>query len=92
VNPLDLDALMVAAYSAAALGEQAEALRYLDDALAHAPEDAEVDYYAARVNVRLGDAATARVWAQKAIARGYSQADIATAPDLQNLMKSAPDH
>jgi tetratricopeptide (TPR) repeat protein len=87
VNPLDLDALMVAAYSAAALGQQQDALRYLNAALAHAPEDAEVNYYAARVYARLGNTAQAREWAQKAIARGYSQADIATAPDLQDLMR-----
>ena len=82
VDPQDLDALMVAAYTEAALGDRADALKYLNGALKHAPEDAEVNYYAARVYARLGDAATARQWTQKAIAHGYSKADIDTAPDM----------
>jgi eukaryotic-like serine/threonine-protein kinase len=90
VNAHDLDAQMVAAYSAAALGQQQDAKRYLNAALEHAPQDAEVNYYAARVYARLGDAATARQWVQKAIAHGYSQADIETAPDLAAVASSAP--
>jgi tetratricopeptide (TPR) repeat protein len=87
VNARDLDALMVAAYSAAALGQEQDAMRYLNAALEHAPQDAEVNYYAARVYARLGDAATAREWVQKAVAHGYSQADIETAPDLAAVAK-----
>jgi eukaryotic-like serine/threonine-protein kinase len=90
VNAQDLNALMVAAYSAAALGEKQDALVYLNAALEHAPQDAEVNYYAARVYARLGDDATARQWVQKAVAHGYSQADIETAPDLAQLISPRP--
>lgn len=83
VDPQNLDALMVAAYCAAALGERQPALAWLNAALQHAPEDAEVNYYAARVYARLGDQATAQQWAQTAIAHGYSKADVMSAPDLQ---------
>jgi eukaryotic-like serine/threonine-protein kinase len=85
VNPQDLNALMVAAYGSAALGSKQAAVKYLDAALQHAPEDAEVNYYAARVYARNGDAATARTWAEKALAHGYSKADIGSAPDLKKL-------
>ncbi len=90
VNPQDLDALMVAAYGSAALGSKDAAVKYLNGALQHAPEDAEVNYYAARVYARNGDAATARTWAQKALAHGYSKADIGSAPDLKNLTAQSP--
>lgn len=86
VNPLDLDALMVSAYCAAALGQRQTALQSLKTALVHAPEDAEVNYYAARVYARLGDRAAAQRWATKAVARGYSRADVQSAPDLQGLL------
>ncbi|MGC2636667.1 MAG: tetratricopeptide repeat protein, partial [Acidobacteriaceae bacterium] len=89
VNPQDLDALMVAAYAAAALGQQPQALAYLNQALQHAPEDAEVHYYAARVYARLNEAGAARQAIHTAIAHGYSQADIATAPDLASLVGAA---
>lgn len=88
VNAQDLDALMVAAYCAAALGQQQDALRYLNTALQHAPEDAEVNYYAARVYARLGEQDDARQAIRNAIAHGYSQADIETAPDLAALAGS----
>jgi tetratricopeptide (TPR) repeat protein len=85
VNARDVDAMMVEAYCAAALGERGMALDGLNAALLHAPEDAEVNYYAARVYARLGDKSAARDWAQKAIAHGYSKADIASAPDLAGI-------
>jgi serine/threonine protein kinase/tetratricopeptide (TPR) repeat protein len=96
VNPQDLDALMVAAYSSAALGDQVAALQYLDRALRHAPEDAEVNFYAARVHARLGDMTAARQWAEKAVAHGYSRADIGSGPDLAQIgaeiAKTPPVH
>lgn len=85
VNGQDPDALMVAAYESAALEDAKGAGRYLQAALEHAPEDAEVNYYAARVYARNGDTAAARAWAQKAIAHGYSKADIDSAPDLKRV-------
>lgn len=90
VNPQDLDALMVSAYCAAALGGKQKALADLSQALDHAPEDAEVNYYAARVHARLGETAAAQQAIHTAIAHGYSQADIATAPDLAALAGTAP--
>jgi tetratricopeptide (TPR) repeat protein len=88
VDPQDLNALMVAAYSAAALGDRTAALGYLQTALEHAPEDAEVNYYAARVYARLGDVGTAGQWLGKAILHGYSRADIESAPDLGPIAAS----
>ena len=85
VNPVDLDALMVSSYCAAALGGRDQALRLLEEALRHAPEDAEVNYYAARVYARLGNAEAAAEWAKKAIAHGYSEADVDSAPDLAGI-------
>ena len=82
VDGQNLDALMIAAYCSAALGERQPALAWLKAALEHAPEDAEVNYYAARVYARLGDTAAARQWADQAIAHGYSKADVMSAPDL----------
>lgn len=85
VDSENLDALMVASYCAAALNDRDNAMRYLDAALRHAPEDAEVNYYAARVFARMGDADSAQDWAQKAIEHGYSRADIESAPDLESI-------
>ena len=85
VDPQDLNALMIAAYCAASLGERQPALAWLNAALQHAPEDAEVNYYAARVYARLGGQAAARQWAETAIAHGYSKADVMSAPDLQGV-------
>ncbi|HEY0785683.1 MAG TPA: protein kinase [Acidobacteriaceae bacterium] len=82
VDPHDLDALMVSAYCAAALGQKQEALRRLQEALRYAPQDAEVDYYAARVYAQLGDGEAARRWVAQAIGSGYSRADIESAVDL----------
>jgi serine/threonine protein kinase/Tfp pilus assembly protein PilF len=96
VNPQDLDALMVAAYSSAALGDRDAALQYLDRALRHAPEDAEVNFYAARVYAHLGDMSAAKQWAEKAVAHGYSRADVGSGPDLAQIgaeiAKTAPQH
>ncbi len=83
VNARDLNALMVAAYCAAALGDRGNALEYLNSALQHAPEDSEVNYYAARVYARLGDEGAARDWVGRAIGHGYSKADIDSAPDMK---------
>jgi Flp pilus assembly protein TadD len=83
VNARDLNALMVAAYCAAALGDRGNALEYLHSALQHAPEDSEVNYYAARVYARLGDDVAARDWVRRAIGHGYSKADIESAPDMK---------
>jgi tetratricopeptide (TPR) repeat protein len=85
VNPRDTDALMVAAYAKAALGRRQEALRQLDEVLKYAPEDAEVYYYAGRIYARFGDRAQTLAWLEKAIARGYSSADIKTAPDFEQF-------
>ena len=85
VNARDLNALMVAAYCAAALGDRGSALEYLNSALQHAPEDSEVNYYAARVYARLGDEGAARDWVGRAIGHGYSKADIESAPDMKGV-------
>ena len=85
VNAQDLDATMVAAYCSAALDQRGDALGFLNAALQHAPEDSEVNYYAARVYARLGDEGAARAWAAKAIAHGYSKADIESAPDMKGV-------
>ena len=85
VNSRDTDALMVAAYAKAALGKRQQALKQLSEVLQYAPEDAEVYYYAARIYARFADRAQTLAWLGKAIARGYSSADIKTAPDFDQF-------
>ena len=82
VDPRSVDALLVLAYSDAALGQKAESQRSLRLALTHAPEDAEVLMYAARTAQRSGDSGAALKWLGKAINRGYSREDIASTPDF----------
>ena len=82
VDPRSVDALLVLAYSDAALGQKAESQRSLRLALTHAPEDAEVLMYAARTAQRSGDSGDALKWLGKAINRGYSREDIASTPDF----------
>jgi Tfp pilus assembly protein PilF len=81
---------MAASYCSAALGQRQQALDELNAALQHAPEDAEVNYYTARVYARLNDSAAASRWLDKAIAHGYSKADIDTAPDPEAIAAAAP--
>jgi serine/threonine protein kinase/tetratricopeptide (TPR) repeat protein len=85
VNPRNTDARMVAAYAKAALGRRQDALTRLNEVLKYAPEDAEVYYYAARTYARLGERNPALTWLRKAVARGYSSADVKTAPDFESF-------
>ncbi len=85
VNPRDPDALMVSAYAEAALGNRTDALSRLNEVMKYAPEDAEVFYYAARVYARIGDPTSALAWLHNAVTRGYSGADVKSAPDFDSL-------
>lgn len=85
VNPNDTDAHLLSAQLSAMLGRKEDALKHLDAALKLQPNDAETLYYAAIVHCVLGNTTQAAGWLAKAIQRGYSLAEIQSAPELDPI-------
>jgi len=85
VNPNDTDAHLLSAQFSAMLGRKDDAMRHLDAALKLQPNDAETLYYAAIVNCVLGNTTQAAQWLAKAIQRGYSLAEVQSAPELDPI-------
>ena len=85
VNPKDPDAHLLLANYNAMIGERAAALKHLDAALRVQPDDAETMFMAALVYNQSGDQRAALAWLQKAVAHGYSRAEIASAPEFDPL-------
>jgi serine/threonine-protein kinase len=85
VNPKDSTSRLLLAKDHAMLGHRAEALKELDLAFKATPNDPEALFYAALVHNQLGDREAALDWLQKAVAHGYSPAEIQNAVELDNL-------
>ncbi len=86
VNARDQGLNIMLAYNYAALGDASHALDYLQRAQKDTPRDPETMFFAARIYARLRHTAEAADWLQKAIANGYSKADVRDCPDLDGLM------
>jgi hypothetical protein len=69
----------------AMLADKPHSVQHLKEALTLHPDDAEYLLIAAIIHNQFGDANEAIAWAKKAIDRGYSAAEIRSAPELDNL-------
>jgi serine/threonine-protein kinase len=69
----------------AMLDDRADALKYLDQAIAQSKSDKDALFSAAVVYNRLGDTGTALEWLGKALRAGYSPQMALAQPDLDNL-------
>jgi len=69
----------------AMLDDRAEALKYLDQAIAQSKSDKDALFSAAVVYDRLGDTGLALEWLSKALRAGYSAQMALQQPDLDNL-------
>jgi len=87
VNPRDVAALAALADYNASLGRSAEAKRRINQALALAAHDPEIQFYAALVYEELGERATALVHLGRAVDAGYSLVEVRRNPDLVELRK-----
>ena len=67
------------------LGDQKQALEYLDRSLQHGPSDKELLFNAAVVYNQLHQTGPALEWLGKALAAGYSTSIVTKAPTFDNL-------
>jgi serine/threonine protein kinase/tetratricopeptide (TPR) repeat protein len=85
VNPRDGDPHILLSNYYAMLNDKPNAFKHLQEALALRPDDPEFLLIAAIVHNQFGEPSEAAWWAKKAIDRGYSAAEIRSAPELGNL-------
>jgi serine/threonine protein kinase/tetratricopeptide (TPR) repeat protein len=85
INPRDGDPHILMANYSAMLNDRPQALKQLKLALDLSSDDPEYLLTAAIVYNQLGDREAALAWLEKAIARGYSLAEIRAAPEFDNL-------
>ena len=84
VNPRDSDVLGDVASYYSMIGDRKRALDYLDRALLGKHEK-ELLFTAALVYNHLHESGTALEWLSKALAAGFSKADVSKVPDLDDL-------
>ena len=85
VNPRDPEAQITLAHCYAMLDLKVEAFDHLKRALSLRPNDSEFQYFAALVHNHFGERTTALAWLEKAVAGGYSAAEIQTSIEVDNL-------
>jgi len=85
VNPRDGDPHIMMASYYAMLADKPHSMQHLQEALALHPDDPEYLLIAAIIHNQFGEANEAISWAKKAVDRGYSAAEIRSAPELDNL-------
>lgn len=85
VNPKDANVHILLANYNAMLGRRTQALSLLQHALSLRPNEPEFLLMAAVVHNQFGERAKALAWVERAMARGYSAAEIRTAIELDNL-------
>jgi len=90
VNPRDANALISLALYRAKTGQAGPALEAAERALALAPDDMNVVFFAAIVHESLGRSERALALLRRAIQQGYSRAEIENHPELQAL-RARPD-
>jgi serine/threonine protein kinase/tetratricopeptide (TPR) repeat protein len=88
VNPKDAHLLAQLGHYYAMLEDRAKALDATNEALALSPNSPYVMYHAGATNEELGDRKEAVRWLAKAIANGYSRAEIERQPELKELLAS----
>jgi serine/threonine protein kinase/tetratricopeptide (TPR) repeat protein len=88
VNPKDAHLLAELGHYYAMLKDRARALDATNRALSLSPESPVVMYHAGATNEELGDRKEAVQWLARAIASGYSRAEIERQPELKNLLAS----
>jgi serine/threonine-protein kinase len=90
VNPQDGDLHIMLANYYAMLNDKQKSLQHLREALTLHPEDPEFLLIAAIVHNQFGEPVEAISLVKKAVDRGYSAAEIRSAPELDNL-RNQPD-
>jgi serine/threonine protein kinase/tetratricopeptide (TPR) repeat protein len=88
VNPKDARLLAQIGHYYAMLKDRAKALDVTNEALALSPNSPYVMYHAGATHEELGDREEAIQWLAKAIANGYSRAEIERQPELKNVLAS----
>ena len=87
------------AYYRAMLGERGAALAEIQSALAKAPQNAQLRFKEALIQMQFGDTVQALAWLRKALAAGYSASEVRDTPNFdslhadprfQELLKSTP--
>ena len=85
VNPRDYRAMGYLAYYYAMVGDKKAAMTTLQQAVALAPENAEVRFNAALTHNQVGQPNLALDWLEKALAAGWNPATVRNHPFLNNL-------
>jgi len=85
MNPDDGEVSLMLGVYHGMMGQQKDAVAYLDSAQQSQPGGPEVAFWTGVVHFRLGDRAAALAWIRRARARGYSLAEINSAPELDSL-------
>ncbi len=85
VNPRDADVHLLLAYNHAMLDEPGEALEQLEEALSLRPADPEYLFFSGLIHNRLGHRERALEWLERAVAKGYSTAEIRNTVELDDL-------
>jgi tetratricopeptide (TPR) repeat protein/tRNA A-37 threonylcarbamoyl transferase component Bud32 len=85
INPKDADAMIMSASYYAMLGDKQPAFDALRRALARQPRNPEYHFWAAVVHNQFGDRREALDRLEQAAKLGYSQMEIKTAPEFENL-------
>jgi tetratricopeptide (TPR) repeat protein len=89
VNPRDASVLAALASYDVMLGDKAAARTHIQQALAIAPSDLYIDYWAAHTYEQLGERDKALDWMGKAIDAGYAVAEIERDPFMEEIRKDS---
>ncbi|MGB9257354.1 MAG: tetratricopeptide repeat protein [Candidatus Korobacteraceae bacterium] len=88
VNPRDANIRAIVASYYAMLGERAQALKSLQEALKLAPKDPDVAFRAAIVYMHAGDTDRCLSWIKTAVDEGFSRPSIRDLPDFDPLQNN----
>ena len=86
INPNNPALIIRLAGYEAKVGNEAEALNYIQKAVEMAPDNTDVMYRAGVAYENLGERNEALLWIQKAIENGHSKSEIMNATELQDLI------
>ncbi len=84
-HPEDSDAMLMTAFHLAGVDRREEALAHLDRALRASPNNSHYFFIAGLIHSRLGNREAALDWLERAVAGGYSIAEIRAVVDLDEL-------
>ena len=89
INPSNVAVRQTYALYLARLGRAREAAAQIGMAISQAPDDADVQFYAARVYIAIGETNRAQAALDRCAALGYSREEIAREPDLAAISNSS---